>query len=132
VSPQINLTGVWHGLYTYPRHLQRVLFDATLIESGQWLSGSTHEICATGPHRGEMLYATLLGERSGSLVTFRKTYDGRVPNYSHSIDYEGAISSDASEIEGRWKITSTWSGKFLMIRSMGKEQAVETKVFERI
>ena len=132
MSPQINLTGVWHGLYTYPRHLQRVLFDATLIESGQWLSGSTHEICATPPHRGEMLCATLIGQRSGSLVAFRKTYDGSIPKYAHFIDYEGSLSGDATEIEGQWKISSTWSGKFLMIRSTGKEQAVETKIFERI
>ena len=132
MSADINLTGVWHGLYTYPRHVQRVLFDTTFIESGRWLSGSTHEICATGAHRGELLCATLLGERIGSLLTFQKTYDGRVPGYSHAIDYEGVVNSDATEIEGRWRITATWSGKFLMIRSMEKEQTVETRVFERI
>jgi hypothetical protein len=94
---EVNLTGVWHGLYTYPRHLQRVLFDATLIESGRWLAGSTHEICGTVPHRGTMLFATLIGERTGGAVTFRKTYDGSLPKYAHSIDYEGVLSTDATE-----------------------------------
>ena len=79
-----------------------------------------------------MLYATLIGQRSGSLITFCKTSDGSIPKYVHSIDYEGTLSGDATEIEGQWKITSTWSGKFLMIRSTGREQAIETKVFERI
>ena len=48
------------------------------------------------------------------------------------VEYEGALSADGTEIEGRWATSSTWSGKFLMIRSAGKEQAVERKVFERI
>ena len=48
------------------------------------------------------------------------------------VHYEGAISEDFTEIEGRWSIHQNWAGKFLMIRSTGKEQAVEYKVFERI
>jgi len=126
-----NLTGVWHGLYTYPVQRARVLFDATLIESGSWLSGSTHEISASGPTKGRLIYATLLGERSGSRVTFTKTYDGTAPGYT-VVEYEGTLTADASEIEGRWSIRHNWSGKFLMIRSTGKEHAVEHKVFERI
>ena len=38
-----NLTGVWHGLYTYPGQHQPVYFVATLIDSGGQLSGMTHE-----------------------------------------------------------------------------------------
>lgn len=128
---EANLTGVWQGLYTYPSRNMRVLFDATLIESGRWLSGSMHEVCATGAFKGQMIYATLLGERAGHVVTFRKTYDGSVPNYTR-VDYEGALNADATEIEGRWMVSHNWSGKFLMIRSIGKEQAVDVKVFERI
>ncbi len=126
-----NLTGVWHGLYTYPIAKARVLFDATLLESGKWLSGSTHEISTVGPSKGHLIYATLLGERVGSRVVFTKTYDGTAPGYT-IVEYEGALSEDCTEIEGRWAIRSNWSGKFLMIRSTGKEQAVEHKVFERI
>jgi len=126
-----NLTGIWHGLYTYPRALQRVLFDATLIESGAWLSGSTHEICGSGPAKGQTICATLLGKRRAGLVTFTKTYDGSAPGHG-VVEYEGMLNADASEIEGRWSIRRNWSGKFLMIRSTGKTQAVEHKAFERI
>jgi hypothetical protein len=126
-----NLTGVWHGLYTYPRVLQRVLFDATLIESSAWLTGSTHEIATSARAKGQMLYAMLEGQRIGQRVTFTKTYDGTVPGYN-VVEYEGTLSADASEIEGRWSIRNNWSGKFLMIRSTGKTQAVEHKAFERI
>jgi hypothetical protein len=126
-----NLTGIWHGLYTYPVARARVLFDATLIESGSWLSGSTHEVSSAGPSKGQVIYATILGERSGGRVTFTKTYDGTAPGYA-IVEYEGALSEDCSEIEGCWAIQKSWSGKFLMIRSTGKEQAVAHEVFARI
>jgi hypothetical protein len=126
-----NLTGIWHGLYTYPVARARVLFDATLIESGSWLSGSTHEISASGPTKGGVIFATILGERAGRHVIFTKTYDGTAPGYT-VVEYEGALNEDGSEIEGRWSIRNNWSGKFLMIRSTGKEQAVEHKAFARI
>ena len=42
-----NLTGVWHGLYSYPDGVS-VSFVATLIESGSSLSGSTHEPSVLG------------------------------------------------------------------------------------
>jgi hypothetical protein len=127
-----NLTGIWQGLYTYPRLLQRVLFGATLIESGSWVTGSTQEIASVGPHKGETVTALLDGQRNESSITFTKKYDERLKNYRHAVIYEGAVSSDATEIEGRWSIAGSWSGKFLMIRSAGKEQAVDRKVFEHI
>jgi len=78
-SNSSNLTGVWHGLYTYPRYLQRVLFGATLIETASWVTGSTHEPRTTGRSGPETLFATLLGTRNGRAVAFRKTYEGSVP-----------------------------------------------------
>jgi hypothetical protein len=127
-----NPTGIWQGLYTYPRLLQRVLFGATLIESGSWVTGSTQEIASVGPHKGETVTALLEGQCNGSAITFTKKYDEHLKNYKHEVIYEGTVSSDATEIEGRWSIAGSWSGKFLMIRSAGKEQAVDRKVFERI
>ena len=106
-----NLTGVWHGLYTYP-NVRSVSFVATLIESGSALTGSTHEPC-DGP--AGTLYATLTGSRHGSAVAFRKTYEGAGPGYG-TVDYAGTLSTGATEIEGRWSIPGVWSGKFLMIR----------------
>jgi hypothetical protein len=125
-----NLTGVWQGLYTYPDGLS-VSFVATLIESGSSLTGSTHEVCATGHASGAMLLATLVGSRQGSMVTFRKTYDGSQPDY-RVVDYIGTLNAEATEIEGRWIILGVWSGKFLMIRPDGKAVSAEHEVSDRL
>ncbi len=112
-----KLTGVWQGVYDYPAGGgPTVPFTATLIEARQSLSGSVHEPCLTHGHSNETLFATLLGARDGSAVRFVKTYDGSKPNYT-TVVYEGTVSADATEIEGRWRIPRSWSGKFLMIRS---------------
>jgi hypothetical protein len=125
-----NLTGVWQGLYTYP-YGQSVSFVATLIDSGGSFSGTIHEPCS---FHGNTIYATLAGARQGSTVSFLKTYEKSAgPQYAASIQYEGALNGDATEIEGRWKIRSIGlSGKFLMIRSAGEGAEVEEKVSERV
>jgi hypothetical protein len=128
-SPQ-NLTGVWHGLYSYPVGRAPVSFVATLIEAGSTVSGTTHEPCDVGGRPNETLYATLLGRRQDSAVVFVKTYDGGNPHYGR-VAYEGTLSADGTEIEGRWIVPGSWSGKFLMIRSPGKEESVSRRVFER-
>ncbi len=122
-----SLTGIWHGTYSYPRNQGPVSFVATLIEHGSSVSGTTHEPCCFGGNLGEVLYAALFGSRRGSAVSFVKTYDGANPFY-RAVAYEGALSSDGTEIEGRWIIRGEWSGKFLMIRSIGKQAAVSRKV----
>src|ERR1700682_6197562 len=111
-----NLTGVWHGLYTYPRQIGSVSFVATLIETGSSISGTTHEPCVFGNCAGNTLYASLLGSRQESVVSFVKTYDVTGPDYQNPVAYEGTLSEDGTEIEGRWSIPNAWSGKFLMIR----------------
>ena len=126
-----NLTGVWQGLYTYPRPALSVSFVATLIENGKCLSGSTHEPCVGERRSGATLYATLLGSRDESAVTFVKTYDAPGPDFLDPVEYVGTLSQDGTEIEGRWIIRSDWSGKFLMIRSSGKPAAVSREVLER-
>jgi hypothetical protein len=128
-SPK-SLTGVWHGLYSYPSGRAPVSFVATLIEAGSTVTGATHEPCGMGGPPSETLYATLLGRRHDSAVTFEKTYDGANPHYGR-VAYEGTLSADGTEIEGRWIVRGSWSGKFLMIRDAGKEEAATRKVFER-
>jgi hypothetical protein len=111
-----SLTGVWQGFFSYPRALGPVQFTATLIETQSALSGTTHEPCDVGPHKGETLFAVLSGHRDGSSVVFDKTYDGS-GGRTHTIRYDGTISDDGGEIEGRWMIRANWAGRFLMIRS---------------
>jgi hypothetical protein len=126
-----NLTGVWNGLYTYPDG-RSTSFVATLIDAGGSLSGTTHEPSALSANLGATLYASLIGSRSNSSVTFTKTYDQPDVFHRTPILYEGALIGDDAEIEGRWTIVNIWSGKFLMIRSPGQEAKAERKAFERI
>ena len=125
-----NLTGVWQGLYSYP-YGQSVSFVATLIGSGASFSGTIHEPSIFG---GDTIYAMLAGTRQGSAVSFLKTYDkGAGAQYASSVQYEGALNGDATEIEGRWTIrVFRLSGKFLMIRLAGKAAEVEQKVSEQV
>jgi len=123
------LTGVWHGLYTYPDG-RSVSFVATLIDSAGALSGSTHEPGGHGDAASGTLYAMIAGKRGGNTVTFRKTYDGKVPRY-HAVDYAGTLDAEATEIAGRWIIPGVWSGTFLMIRPARMEESVERKAVQK-
>jgi hypothetical protein len=124
-----NLTGVWNGLYSYADG-RSVTFVATLIDSGSTISGSTHEPCVGGDCPTATLFATLMGSRSGSAVTFRKTYDATDPRWG-TVNYEGRLNADATEIEGRWTIPGVWSGKFLMIRPLREGLAADEKAAQR-
>jgi len=125
-----NLTGVWQGLFTYPRFLRAGHFSATLIETASRISGSTGELYPFPPRKGETVLAMLDGVRSGSAVHFTKKYEGpEKPN--HSVEYEGTIAADYLEIEGRWFIPGSWAGRFLMIRSGGRSVEVAREAFER-
>jgi hypothetical protein len=125
-----NLTGVWQGLYSYS-YGQSVSFVATLIDSGASFSGTIHEPSIFG---GDTINATFAGARQGNAVSFLKTYEKSAgPQYASSVQYEGALNGDATEIEGRWTIrVFGMSGKFLMIRSAGKAAEVEQKVSEQV
>ena len=124
-----NLTGIWQGLYSYPRALEPVSFVATLIETASWLSGSTHEA-----HRktGATILATLLGTRADDTVDFVKTYEPTSSGYKKGVHYEGTLSADGTEIEGRWIIPGNWSGRFLMIRGAREAESVARKKFARV
>jgi len=124
-----NLTGVWLGLYSYPRLLQPASFTATLIETESWISGSTHE---ASHYDGETLLATLIGSRDGNAVSFVKTYEQVNRGYGPPVRYEGHVSEDGTEIEGRWTIRADWAGKFLMVRSGGGAEARARKKFAEV
>jgi hypothetical protein len=123
-----NLTGVWNGLYTYWNG-RSTSFVATLIESGDSLSGTTHEPSTAAP--GAMLLGSLVGARSDSVVTFTKTCEQPDVFHRSPIRYEGVLNSENTEIEGRWTIMRLWSGKFLMVRSPGQTTIAEHKAFAR-
>ena len=126
-----GLAGVWLGLYSYPRRLEPVSFTATLIETSGVISGSTHETPRQGKPAARTIFATLSGWRTESAVQFTKIYDDGIP-HNHPINYEGAITDDGAEIEGRWSIPRMWSGRFLMIRSAPNAEKIVRKKYERI
>jgi hypothetical protein len=122
-----DLTGIWNGLYTYPDG-KSVAFVATLIESGSSLSGTTHERGLLG----NTAYATVAGSRQDSAVSFIKKYKKHRFLYKNPVVYEGTLSSDGTEIEGRWAIGKILWGKFLMIRSPSQTVKAETKLSEPV
>ena len=126
-----NITGIWQGFFTYPSLFRAGQFSATLIETSGSLSGSTSELYPFAPRAGETVLAMLSGRRIGSSVTFIKSYEGpEEPN--HAIEYEGTLTDDFLEIEGRWTIPGDWTGRFLMIRPGGRSVEVARKAFERV
>ena len=126
-----NLTGIWQGLFSYPTSRKAGNFSATLIETANRITGSTSEVWATGPRVGETVLAMLTGHRNGPLVKFTKAYEGpEKPN--HSVEYEGTLTDDFLEIEGRWFVPGNWAGRFLMIRSGGRAVEKAREVFEQI
>jgi hypothetical protein len=127
----LDLSGVWHGQYSYPRNRAPVPFVATLTESNGWLTGATEETGVAGDARGLTITATLQGRRTGRSVTWLKIYDGSFRLYD-SVQYAGDINGDGTEIEGRWTVPGSWSGKFLMIRFGGLAGALLQKATERV
>lgn len=123
---KLSLTGVWHGLFSYPRLYEPTSFVAVLIDSGSSFSGTTHEPLPSNQGSGGLLYAMLQGKRDGGAISFIKTYDG-TSGWSHTVTYEGTLNREATEIEGRWYLADAWSGKFLMVRAGAKEEEAARK-----
>jgi hypothetical protein len=111
-----DLTGVWDGTYIQPS-VGMVTFLTTLIDSGGALGGSVTEPCMTSRCPVSTHNASISGHRSGSAVSFVKTYEP--PGYGYDkVFYEGAVNADATEISGRWRLPGApLSGTFLMVRS---------------
>lgn len=126
-----NLTGVWHGLYSYERFREPVYFVATLIDGGAFVSGTTHESEVGERGAPLTLFASIEGTAAADEVVFTKTYDGS-GGWEHSVAYVGRLSSDGTEIEGRWTIGRQASGRFLMIRNSGVSESVVRHAFEKV
>jgi hypothetical protein len=127
-----DLSGTWQGRYSYPDLREPVAFVAIVIDAAGSLGGTTHERCTEGEAAGGYLYATLSGRHASSAVTFIKTYDG-TGGWNHSVDYDGTINEDGTEITGHWRVQDEWgagTGPFLMMRASAKEDAVVRKALQ--
>jgi hypothetical protein len=125
----LNLSGVWQGFFNYPIAKAPVSFSAELTDADGALTGTTEEIGDTGDAAGKRISATLQGRRAGHAVTWLKIYDLDYLQYD-SVRYEGTISADGLEIEGRWTVPGNWSGTFLMIRAGGTPATADAGVKE--
>ena len=118
-----SLTGIWDGTFIQPG-VGAVTFLATLIESGGALGGSVTEPCMSPGCPVATHNALIAGHRSGSTVSFVKRYEP--PGYGYTtVAYEGSVNTEATEIDGRWRLPdNSAAGTFLMIRSGKPGQAV--------
>jgi len=126
-SSPLNLTGVWHGLYSYPVAMPSVPFVATLSDQGGWFDGTTEEIGGVGDTVGRTLTANL---QSGRSITMLKIYHGPSAYYD-SVHYAGDLNEDGTEISGTWRVAANWSGTFLMIRQRAVATALSREAAER-
>jgi hypothetical protein len=126
-----SLTGIWHGVYTYPGLVEPVYFVATLLDGGSWLSGTTHETCRDETGATQTFFASVWGGRRSASVAFTKTYDG-TGGWHHAVTYDGTLNADATEIEGQWRIGTRASGRFLMQRGGGASEQVVREAFEKV
>jgi hypothetical protein len=110
-----DLTGVWSGMYKQAA-VGSVPFTATLIQSGDYIGGSTHEGCIRDHCPRKTHLAILSGWRSGHAISFIKTYDP--PGFGFDIvKYVGELNADGTEIAGVWSIGSVSFGAFVMTRA---------------
>ena len=72
-----------------------------------------------------------VGDRAGRQVRFVKTYD-ELHRAESPVHYEGQVSEDGDEITGRWTISDSWSGGFMMVRASGRAETVERVVAETV
>ncbi len=122
----LNLSGLWHGQYSYPNNRRAVAFTVTMTEANSWLNGVVEETGTVGEARGLTIGATVQGRRTDRDVTWLKFYHGSYRGYD-SVSYQGEVSADGMEIAGRWTIHAKWSGRFLMVRQKGAEAAQTRK-----
>jgi hypothetical protein len=128
-SEELNLSGLWKGIFNYPRLLPPNQFDAELRDYEGVLTGETFERGNGFRNKGQPLHAMIEGNRQGHEVNFVKRYD-EFKWASTPVHYSGWVNGDGSKISGSWEIPGQWSGTFLMIRAKPLAAAVERKVSE--
>jgi hypothetical protein len=95
-----DINGMWLG--TYWQASQPTRFDATLLQSGNYLSGCILDDSNLGE-------AQIDGEIVGRRIQFTKRYLTTSP---HIVTYTGLLSEDANSMQGNWTIGRLHSGKW--------------------
>lgn len=103
---ETEFDGSWTGEYGYPENaqvpLKTVPFQVMLHCEKNSCKGKSHEPNAFGDRTVEELKANWTGSISGSVIFFKKTYDG-TGGVSHSVTYDGSIMPGTKpSMEGQW------------------------------
>ncbi|WOD37965.1 hypothetical protein [Nodosilinea sp. E11] len=93
-----NVSGMWLG--TYWQRNQPTRFEATLVQGGNGLSGSSLDA-------GYLGEAHLSGTVVGRQVQFTKRY--LAPGMP-TIDYTGTVSENGNHLTGQWSIAGFDAG----------------------
>lgn len=127
----VDLTGRWHGFYSYGGGGRSCAFEADLRDHGGEIVGVTFEVADFAAVPGSTLSASIEGRRIGAAVDFAKTYD-EVGLAGYSIHYAGSLADDGNEIDGTWSIPGEHSGTFLMVREGGAGAEAERQAAEEV
>lgn len=100
-----DLSGTWLGTYWQGEAPTR--FEATLVQSGNALSGSILDDSYLGEAR-------ISGDVVGRTVRFTKRYLTSSPNAVH---YTGTLSEDENSIQGTWSLGIFGAGPWEAHRS---------------
>jgi hypothetical protein len=115
-----DLSGTWHGTYTYPANKGPATpFLATIEENGRAFSGTIIEPDIF--YRQGTIEAAISGHRSGTSVDFVKSYSGGTVGYENPVDYVGRLSGDGLMITGVWSLLD-FDGSFEMERDAAAEE----------
>ncbi|MGI4731298.1 MAG: hypothetical protein ACRYFW_06075 [Janthinobacterium lividum] len=130
MSDPLDVTGAWEGIFNYPRAMPPGGFRADLREAAGAIAGETEER-GDGDEAGLTLHALVTGARSGTAVSFTKSYDDPA-RARHPVRYAGTIAPDGDEITGRWDIAGHWSGSFIMVRAARRAEPAAIEVAETV
>jgi hypothetical protein len=129
-----DLTGLWSGEYWYSHTVRPTPFSAHIIDSGGNISGTTLEPATFGsPHLTE-LSADISGSRGALSLRFTKIYHPAPGVHRNPIYYSGTVDEKLTMIDGDWRFSDGFSGRFVLVRASrgAKAEAAERKVAEPV
>ncbi len=123
-SRDSDLTGLWSGEYWYGTG-NPVPFSAHIVDSLGTITGTTLEP-NTFAHPGLIeLSADISGTRGELSVRFNKLYHPAPGVHREPIVYTGTVDSKFTMIDGEWRFSHGFSGRFVLVRVSRGAQAEE-------
>ncbi len=126
---RLNLTGLWHGTFSYPHLMPPNGFLAELREFNGAVTGEISERSDASRDKGQTKLALVNGSRTGSNVVFVKRYDD-LRRAQTPVHYTGVVNGSGDEITAAWEIPGHWAGTFIMVRGARKVAEAEARISE--